>query len=187
MSSSLAHSGQETRSPGAPHQVAPPHSALTQQNVHGRLAHVVVHVELLAHLFAHAPHHIVAVAVERLHERLEHVLVEGGRDQAPMGAPVVAAADQQPVAQPRLEEPVLVRLLDVHAAVEDQLDVGRIGEHHHQLGADPDADDVLVGLAQAQRHLEDLCAGWKFEGITTIFVARLHLCTDRAYTISIRV
>lgn len=62
---------------------------LTQENLDGALAHVVVTVEGLsvegAHLLAHVP----AVVVEQLDEALQHVEVESRRDQFPMRPPFV--------------------------------------------------------------------------------------------------
>lgn len=82
-------------------------------------------------------------------------------DQLSMGTPMVTTADQQTIAEPRLEEAILVGLLDVNAAVEDQLDVQRIGQKDDQLGPDPNASHILIGFAQLQCQFEDLynCRG----------------------------
>lgn len=78
-------------------------------------------VELFGRFLSQLGHHIAAVGVKQVHEALENVQVEGGCDQFPVGTPLLAGRDQQSVAKPRLEEPVLGTLVNVDAASKDQL------------------------------------------------------------------
>lgn len=78
-------------------------------------------VELFARFLSQLGHHVAAVGVEQVHETLENVEVEGGCDQLAVGTPLLAGRDQQSVAKPRLEEPVLGTLVNVDRASEDQL------------------------------------------------------------------
>lgn len=78
-------------------------------------------VELFSRFLSQLGHHVAAVGVEQVHEALENVQVEGGCDQLPVGTPLLAGRDQQSVAKPRLEEPVLGTLVNVDAASKDQL------------------------------------------------------------------
>lgn len=137
------------------HKLYSNRNQLTQQNIHCRFAHVIVHVEHLAHLLAHASHHIIAITVERSDERSQHILMESRSYQLSMGSPMVTAADQQTIAQPWFEEAILVGLLDVDAAVEDQLDVERIRQENDQFRADPNPGHIFVGFAQLQSQFKD--------------------------------
>lgn len=78
-------------------------------------------VELFSRFLSQLGHHVAAVGVEQVHEALENVQVEGGCDQLTVGTPLLAGRDQQSVAKPRLEEPVLGTLVNVDAASKDQL------------------------------------------------------------------
>lgn len=78
-------------------------------------------VELFSRFLSQLGHHVAAVGVEQVHEALENVQMEGGCDQLTVGTPLLAGRDQQSVAKPRLEEPVLGTLVNVDAASKDQL------------------------------------------------------------------
>lgn len=48
--------------------------------------------------------------------------------------------DQQSLSKPRLEEPVLRRLVDMHVTVEDDFDIVRLSQEDNQLSAEPHSD-----------------------------------------------
>lgn len=63
---------------------------LTQQDFNRRLAHVVMGIEGLAHLGVQLGHHLTRILVEQIDEALQHVQMEGGRDQLTMRTPLVS-------------------------------------------------------------------------------------------------
>jgi len=63
---------------------------LTQQDLHGALAHEIVYVDFGVAHFPEFVDRVAAVDVEQRHERLEHVQMERGRDQFPVCPPFVA-------------------------------------------------------------------------------------------------
>lgn len=64
-------------------------------------------------------------------------------------ATVLTSADEESVAQPRLEEAVLGRFVDVHVAAEDELDVGRIEQEHDEFGPNPELAHRIKVISDA--------------------------------------
>ena len=69
-----------------------------------------------------------------------------GSNELPVRSPLLPGADQQTFAQPRLEESIFVRLLDVDVAVQDLLDVVGMGEEHDEVVAQPAPRHVPVNV-----------------------------------------
>lgn len=63
---------------------------LTQQDLHGGFAHVIMTVERLAHLIGQFLDDMPRVLVEQVNEALQHVQVECRGDDASVGPPFVA-------------------------------------------------------------------------------------------------
>lgn len=108
-----------------------------------------MHVELpFAQLASHFVHHGQTVVVKGGNKRLEDVHMERGCDELPVIPPLLPRTDQQSISQPRLEEPILVRLVQVNVTVQDDLNVCGVRQEDHQFVADPTPGDVAVDLAQ---------------------------------------
>lgn len=64
-------------------------------------------------------------------------------------ARMLTSADEESVAQPRLEEAVLGRFVDVHVAAEDELDVGRVEQEHDEFGPNPELAHRIEVISDA--------------------------------------
>lgn len=83
--------------------------------------------------------------------------MERRRYQFPMRSPFFALADEQPVAEPRLEIAVLARLRQMHFTVQYQLDVSGIGQKYDRSVAKKTATYMAVNGTQSQRFFENFC------------------------------
>jgi hypothetical protein len=101
-------------------------------------------VEFLADLFPQSLYGRFAVVVEQVEEGLEHVEMESGSDEFPVSPPFVSCADEETVAKPWLEEPVLGSLVNVDVAAQDQLDVVGMSQENEEPGSCPKLDHVFV-------------------------------------------
>lgn len=66
--------------------------------------------------------------------------------------------DEQSISQPRLEEAIFRRFVDVHVTAEQQFYITWIYQEDDQLRSDPDFDDLIEVLSFLDYVAED---GWK--------------------------
>lgn len=112
---------------------------LTTDDVQGAVCDERVHVEL--RLAVCHPAQLLrqdfALLDEHLVEGLKDLEVEGGGDHLAVGVPLMTCARQEPGAEPRLQEPVRVGLVDVLGAAEDDLDLFRLLQIDLRIGPNP--------------------------------------------------
>lgn len=85
--------------------------------------------------------------------------MESGGDQFSVIPPLFSGADKETISQPWLEESVFVRLLDVYVAVQDLLDVIRMGEEYDEIVSQPATGYVSIDLRQLQCKVHQLVVG----------------------------
>lgn len=71
---------------------------------------------------------------------------------------LLTCTDEQSISQPRLEETVFRRFVDVHVTAEQQFHITWIHQEDDQLRTDPDFDDLVEVLSFLDNVAED---GWK--------------------------
>lgn len=71
---------------------------------------------------------------------------------------VHTGTNEEAVSEPRLEEPVLISLVDVNMAAEDQLHVARVVQEHQKPGPNPNLHNrfLVIRYTFLQEVLEDV-------------------------------
>lgn len=64
--------------------------ALTQQNLNGGFAHVIVSIKCFAHFFVQFLHYLPRIFIEQIDETFQYIQMEGGSNQFPMRTPFVS-------------------------------------------------------------------------------------------------
>lgn len=110
---------------------------------------------LLPNFLAHLLNNSQAVAVESVDEGLKDVHVKGRCYDLSMTAPAISRTDQQTISKPRLEEAILIRLIQMYLTVEDDFNVVWMREENNKAVAQESANYVAETVAKLQDKFEN--------------------------------
>lgn len=133
---------------------------LTKENVYRNFAHVIVHIEFAADFLLHALHNSPTITIECTQEALQHKLMERRNDQFPMRSPLLALANEQAIAQPRLKVTILGRFGQMHLTAKNNFNISRFAQEHEHFVAEKSPTHMTIVAVQLLAQLSDLCE-WK--------------------------